>query len=33
VDRGKSKTYANALINNFPNSIYINHNLVSITRS
>ena len=33
VDKGKSKTYANALINNFPNSIYINDNIVSIARS
>ena len=33
VDKEKSKTYANALINNFPNSIYINDNIVSIARS
>jgi len=33
VDKEKSKTYANALINNFPNSIYINDNIVGIVRS
>ena len=33
VDKEKSKNYANALINNFPKSIYINDNLVSISRS
>ena len=33
VDKEKSKNYANTLINNFPNSIYINDNLVSIARS
>lgn len=33
VDKGKSKIYANALINNFPKSIYINDNIVSILRS
>ena len=33
VDKEKSKAYANALIKNFPNSIYINDNLVSIVRN
>jgi len=33
VDKEKSKNYANALINNFPKSIYINDNLASIARS
>jgi len=33
VDKEKSKTYANILINNFPNSIYINDNIASILRS
>jgi len=33
VDKEKSKTYANALINKFPNSIYINDNIVGIVRS
>ena len=33
VDKEKSKTYANALINNFPKSIYINDNIVNIVRS
>jgi len=33
VDKEKSKTYANILINNFPNSIYINDNITSILRS
>lgn len=33
VDKEKSKAYANALINNFPNSIYINDNLLSIVRN
>jgi len=33
VDKEKSKAYANTLINNFPGSIYINDNLVSIVRS
>ncbi len=33
MDKEKSKTYANTLINNFPNSIYINDNIVSILRS
>lgn len=33
VDKEKSKSYANTLINNFPNSIYINDNLVKIVRS
>jgi tetratricopeptide (TPR) repeat protein len=33
VDKEKSKTYANALINNFPNSIYVNDNIVGIVRS
>lgn len=32
VDKAKSKSYANTLINNFPNSIYINDNLVGIVR-
>ena len=33
VDKEKSKSYANSLINNFPGSIYINDNITSITRS
>ena len=33
LDKEKSKNYANALINNFPNSIYINDNIVGIVRS
>ena len=33
VDKEKSKNYANTLINNFPKSIYINDNIVSISRS
>lgn len=33
IDKEKSKTYANTLINNFPSSIYINDNIVSISRS
>ncbi|AWK50498.1 hypothetical protein DIC82_05380 [Clostridium beijerinckii] len=33
VDKEKSKAYANTLVNNFPNSIYINDNIVSILRS
>ena len=33
LDNEKSKSYANALINNFPGSIYINDNIVSIVRS
>ena len=33
VDKEKSKYYANALINNFPSSIYINDNIVNIVRS
>jgi tetratricopeptide (TPR) repeat protein len=33
VDKEKSKTYANALINKFPNSIYINDNIVGIVRN
>jgi len=33
VDKEKSKNYANTLINNFPKSIYINDNIVNITRS
>ena len=33
VDKEKSKSYANSLINNFPGSIYINDNIESIVRS
>jgi tetratricopeptide (TPR) repeat protein len=33
IDKEKSKDYANTLINNFPDSIYINDNIVSISRS
>lgn len=33
VDKEKSKSYANTLINNFPKSIYINDNIVKIVRS
>lgn len=32
VDKSKSKTYANTLINNFPESIYVNDNLLSISK-
>ena len=33
VDKEKSKSYANSLINNFPSSIYINDNIVSIVKN
>jgi tetratricopeptide (TPR) repeat protein len=33
VDKAKSKTYANALIKNYPNSIYVNDNIMNISKS
>lgn len=33
VDKARSKNYSNTLIDNFPKSIYVNDNIVSISRS
>ncbi|EKQ52180.1 MULTISPECIES: tetratricopeptide repeat protein [unclassified Clostridium] len=33
IDKEKSKTYANTLIKNYPNSIYVNDNIVGILKS